>query len=469
MFALAERHGVALPHKDVAALRAAYAFHDLQSFLDLYYAGCAVLRDRSDFYALAMAYFARAHADGVVHAELFFDPQTHMVRKVDLQDVFGGLGDAIADAHRRYGISAELILCFLRHLSEDDAFATLRAARRFAGQFVGVGLDSGERGNPPAKFARVFAAARALGLRAVAHAGEEGPATYIWEALDVLGVERIDHGVRCEEDPRLVDRLIREHVPLTVCPLSNVRLRVVANLREHNLARLLRRGVAITIHSDDPAYFGGYLGDNYRAVAEALELTSEELVALASNAARASFLPAPAKEGGAAGQDPHGGCTVMIRYGVVLVALLAGCGRSVDKDVAEKLAKKALEKEQMKPTDVSCPEGVSVHVGGTFDCTALSGNKIDLVVHIKQVDHATSELSAEGGGGDYKLEATLDDGVASRGVFQRGVPGADVSKCPEAQKLDKVGDTATCDVTVQGAKKKATATRGDKGISVTVP
>jgi adenosine deaminase len=295
LFALAERHGIALPYPDVAALRAAYAFKDLQSFLDLYYAGCAVLRDRADFYALAMAYFARAHADRIVHAELFFDPQTHTARGVALGDVFGGLGDAIADAHHRYGISSELILCFLRHLSEADAFATLDAARPFVGQFVGIGLDSGERGNPPGKFARVFAAARSLGLRTVAHAGEEGPAGYVAEALDLLRVDRIDHGVRCEDDAGLVARLVREQVPLTMCPLSNLRLRVVSNLREHNLARLLRRGVAVTVNSDDPAYFGGYLGDNYRAVAEALELSAAELVALASNAARASFLPAPAK------------------------------------------------------------------------------------------------------------------------------------------------------------------------------
>lgn len=295
MFSLAGKHGVALPYASVDSVRAAYAFGDLQSFLDLYYAGCAVLCDRRDFYALAMAYFARAHADGVVHAELFFDPQTHTARGVPLDAVFGGLGDAISDAHARYGISAELILCFLRHLSEEDALATLEAALPFRSEFIGVGLDSGERGNPPSKFQRAFARARGAGLRTVAHAGEEGPAAYIHEALDLLAAERIDHGVRCEEDPALVERLAREQIPLTVCPLSNLKLRVVRDLREHNLARLLRRGLAVTIHSDDPAYFGGYISDNYRAVAAALELTDAELVQLAENAARASFLPAAAK------------------------------------------------------------------------------------------------------------------------------------------------------------------------------
>jgi len=295
MFSLAARHGIRLPYGSVEAVRAAYAFRDLQSFLDLYYAGCAVLRDRSDFYALAMAYFARAHADNVVHAELFFDPQTHTARGVALDAVIGGLRDAMDDAQRRYGITSELILCFLRHLPEDDAFATLDAALPFRRELVGVGLDSGERGNPPSRFERVFAKARSLGLRPVAHAGEEGPAAYIHEALDLLHVERVDHGVRCDEDPALVERLVREQIPLTVCPLSNLKLCVVADLRHHNLARLLRRGVAVTINSDDPAYFGGYIADNYRATAAALELTGGELVRLAEHAARASFLPATAK------------------------------------------------------------------------------------------------------------------------------------------------------------------------------
>jgi adenosine deaminase len=295
MMSLAAKHGLALPYGSVEAVRAAYQFLDLQSFLDLYYAGCSVLRDRHDFYALAMAYFTRAHADHVVHAELFFDPQTHTARGIAMEVVIGGLRDAMDDALRRYGITSELILCFLRHLSEEDAFATLDAAMPFRNDLLGVGLDSGERGNPPGKFERVFAKARGLGLYPVAHAGEEGPAAYIREALDRLKVARIDHGVRCEDDPDLVDRLVRNQIPLTVCPLSNLKLRVVRELGEHNLARLLRRGVAVTINSDDPAYFGGYIADNYRAAAAALELTADELVAIANNAVRASCLPATAK------------------------------------------------------------------------------------------------------------------------------------------------------------------------------
>ena len=295
MFSLAAKHGITLPYASVDDVRRAYAFSDLQSFLDLYYAGCSVLRDHRDFYALAMAYFTRAHADGVVHAELFFDPQTHTARGIPLETVFTGLRNAMADAQRRYGISSELILCFLRHLSEDDALATLDAAIPFRSDFIGVGLDSGERGNPPSKFERAFARARGLGLHPVAHAGEEGPAAYIREALDLLKVERIDHGVRCDEDPALVERLARERIPLTVCPLSNLKLCVVRDLAAHNFARLLRAGVAVTINSDDPAYFGGYIADNYRATAAALDLTPAELVTVAENAARASFLPATAK------------------------------------------------------------------------------------------------------------------------------------------------------------------------------
>ncbi|MEZ4366470.1 MAG: adenosine deaminase [Kofleriaceae bacterium] len=294
-FALASKHGVTLPHASAQALRAAYDFSDLQSFLDLYYAGCDVLRDERDFYMLASAYFARAHADGVVHAELFFDPQTHTVRGVAMGTIIGGLRAAMDDAQARYGISSELILCFLRHLPEADALATLEAALPYRRDFIGVGLDSGERGNPPGNFARVFARARELGLRLVAHAGEEGPAAYVRDALDLLHVDRIDHGVRADEDPALVERLVRERIPLTVCPLSNTKLRVYQDMREHNLARLLRAGVVVTVNSDDPAYFGGYIADNYRAVARALDLTAAELGLLAEHAVRASFLPAAAK------------------------------------------------------------------------------------------------------------------------------------------------------------------------------
>jgi adenine deaminase len=291
MFSLAAKHGVRLPYASVEAVRAAYNFHDLQSFLDLYYAGCDVLRDRRDFYALAMSYFTRAHADNVVHAELFFDPQTHTVRGIPMEVIIGGLRDAMVDAEARYGISSKLILCFLRHLSEEDAFKTLADALPFKDQIAAVGLDSGERGNPPSKFERVFKYAKEIGLRTVAHAGEEGPAAYIREALDLLFVERVDHGVRCDEDPALVEELVKKQIPLTVCPLSNLKLCVVKDLRDHNFGKLLRKGVAVTINSDDPAYFGGYIGENFRATAEALDLSEKELVTVAENAVHASFLP----------------------------------------------------------------------------------------------------------------------------------------------------------------------------------
>jgi adenine deaminase len=291
MFSLAAKHGAKLPYASVEEVRAAYNFHDLQSFLDLYYAGCDVLRDHKDFYALAMAYFTRAHADNVVHAELFFDPQTHTARNVPMEVIIGGLRDAAHDAHKRYGITSSLILCFLRHLSEDDALTTLEMALPYRSELVGVGLDSGEQGNPPSKFARVFAKAREHGLHVVAHAGEEGPAAYIREALELLRAERIDHGVRCDEDPALVKELAARRIPLTVCPLSNLKLCVVKDLREHNFANLLRAGVHVTINSDDPAYFGGYIGENYRAIAEALDLTPHELIRCAEHAIHAAFVP----------------------------------------------------------------------------------------------------------------------------------------------------------------------------------
>ena len=291
MFSLAAKHGAKLPYASVDEVRRAYNFHDLQSFLDLYYAGCDVLRDHKDFYALAMQYFTRAHCDNVVHAELFFDPQTHTARNVPMEVIIGGLRDAAHDAHKRYGITSSLILCFLRHLSEEDALETLEMALPYRAELVGVGLDSGEKGNPPSKFQRVFAKAKEHGLHLVAHAGEEGPAGYIREAIDLLRVERIDHGVRCDEDPALVKELVAKRMPLTVCPLSNLKLRVVKDLREHNFAKLLRAGVHVTINSDDPAYFGGYIGENYRATADALDLTAHELVRVAENAVHAAFLP----------------------------------------------------------------------------------------------------------------------------------------------------------------------------------
>lgn len=291
VMAKAARHGVDLPWASVEALRGAYQFSDLQSFLDIYYAGCAVLRDEDDFYDLAMAYFARAHADRVVHAELFFDPQTHTARGVGIGTVIDGLVRAQRDAEARWGLTSALILCFLRHLSEAEAFATLEEARPYVRHLAGVGLDSGERGNPPSKFERVFTAARAMGLTPVAHAGEEGPAAYIREALELLAVVRVDHGVRCDEDPALVAELAAKRVPLTVCPLSNLKLCVVRDLADHNLGRLLAAGLCVTVNSDDPAYFGGYIGENYRATAAALGLGDAELRQLARNAVEAAWLP----------------------------------------------------------------------------------------------------------------------------------------------------------------------------------
>lgn len=290
IFALAQRNGVALAYPSVDALRAAYAFTDLQSFLDIYYAGASVLLQAQDFEDMAMAYFRRAQADHVVHAELFFDPQTHTDRGVPFGTVVEGLGRACERAQRELGISSALIMCFLRHLSEEAAFETLEQALPYRDRIVGVGLDSSERGHPPEKFARVFARCRELGLRLVAHAGEEGPPAYVWSALDVLKVERIDHGVRSVEDPELMQRLARERVPLTVCPLSNVKLCVFESMAHHNLATLLDQGLVATVNSDDPAYFGGYMNDNFLAAFEALpQLGARHAHALAANSFEASF------------------------------------------------------------------------------------------------------------------------------------------------------------------------------------
>jgi adenosine deaminase len=292
IFALAQRNGIALAYANVEALRAAYAFTDLQSFLDIYYAGASVLLHAQDFEDMAMAYFRRAQADNVVHAELFFDPQTHTERGVRIETVITGLSRACERAQSELQMSSALILCFLRHLSEQDAFATLEDALPFRGQFIGVGLDSSERGHPPEKFARVFARCRELGLHLVAHAGEEGPPEYIRSALDLLHVERIDHGVRCVEDPALVQRLARERVPLTVCPLSNVKLRVFDHMAGHTLAALLDAGIVATVNSDDPAYFGGYMNDNFIALFEALpQLGARQAHQLAANSFEASFVP----------------------------------------------------------------------------------------------------------------------------------------------------------------------------------
>ena len=296
IFKLAQRNGVALSYPTVEALRAAYAFTDLQSFLDIYYAGASVLLKREDFFDMAWAYFERAAADNIVRAELFFDPQTHTDRGVPIEEVIVGLAHACRRAHAEFGISADLILCFLRHLSEEAALETLEAALPYRHEFIGVGLDSSERGHPPEKFARVFARARELGLHVVAHAGEEGPPAYIESALDVLKVERIDHGVRCTDSPALVQRLAAMKMPLTVCPLSNVKLCVFDRLEQHNLPALLAAGLVATINSDDPAYFGGYLNQNFVDTFAALpQLGAREAWQLAANSFEASFAPAAEK------------------------------------------------------------------------------------------------------------------------------------------------------------------------------
>ena len=289
MFALAQRNGITVPHQSVEAVRRAYEFTDLQSFLDIYYQGAAVLQTRRDFQDMAAAYFQKAASQNVRHAEIFFDPQTHTHRGISMETVISGLHDAQVEAERSLGMTSKLILCFLRHLDEADAMRTLDEALPFRQWIVAVGLDSSERGHPPAEFARVFARAREAGLLAVAHAGEEGPPEYIWEALDVLEVRRIDHGVRCLEDPRLVDRLVRERIPLTVCPLSNIKLRVFDRMEDHPLRKMLTLGLNVTINSDDPAYFGGYVNENFVAAAEALRLTEEEVETLARNSFEASF------------------------------------------------------------------------------------------------------------------------------------------------------------------------------------
>ncbi|NHZ32412.1 adenosine deaminase [Massilia rubra] len=291
IFALAQRNGVSLAYASVEELRAAYAFSDLQSFLDIYYAGASVLLKEQDFYDMTMAYLVRSHADNVRHAEIFFDPQTHTARGVPFDTMINGIWRACQDGP----ISATLIMCFLRHLSEDDAIATLEEALPFRDKIIGVGLDSSERGHPPEKFARVFERCRQLGLRLVAHAGEEGPPAYIETALDVLNVERIDHGVRCLEDPELTARLAREQIALTVCPLSNVKLRVFGEMEEHNLVTLLEAGLVATVNSDDPAYFGGYMNDNFVAVFDALPLTVAHARQLARNSFTAAFLEPEAK------------------------------------------------------------------------------------------------------------------------------------------------------------------------------
>lgn len=297
IFALAKRNNVALPYASVEALRAAYAFTNLQSFLDIYYAGASVLLQEQDFYDMAMAYLERAHADSVIHTEMFFDPQTHTERGVAMDVVVNGLYRACTVAKAKWGINALLILCFLRHLSEASAIETFEAALPYRDKFIGVGLDSSEVGHPPEKFSRVFSMCKQSGLRLVAHAGEEGPPAYIWQALDDLKVERIDHGVRSLEDAALVARLAKDRIPLTVCPLSNLKLKVTTDMRQHPLKKMLDAGLCVTINSDDPAYFSGYMNANWEATFAALDLTATDAVTLARNSFEAAFVDEETRAG----------------------------------------------------------------------------------------------------------------------------------------------------------------------------
>ena len=290
MFELASRNQVDLPFRSPAEVRRAYQFSDLQSFLDIYYQGTRVLLRDRDFYELTWAYLNKAQEQNVRHAEIFFDPQAHTQRGVPMDAIIEGIHHALTDGARRFGISSQLILCFLRHLSGEEAMRTLEAALPHRDYFAGVGLDSSERGHPPEKFRDVFMKARAESLFVVAHAGEEGPPDYVWQALDTLGAARIDHGVRCTEDPALVERLRSERVPLTVCPLSNVKLRVFDSIENHNLRELIDAGLCVTINSDDPAYFGGYINENFGAVCDAFDLNRQEICALGRNSFEGAFM-----------------------------------------------------------------------------------------------------------------------------------------------------------------------------------
>lgn len=294
-FELARAHGIRLPYATPAQLRSAYEFTDLKSFLEIYYAVADVLRDESDFYALTSSYLRRAHQQGVVHAEIFFDPQTHTARGIEIGTVIRGIHRALTDAERDLQLTSRLIPCFLRDLSSEQAMHTLEQVLPFRAALTAIGLDSSELGNPPSKFTAVFERARSEGLLTVAHAGEEGPASYIREALDLLHVQRIDHGVRCEQDPELVRRLARERIPLTMCPLSNVKLGVFDSIEAHNIKRLMDAGLCVSVNSDDPAYFGGYVLDNYLAIQRAFSLSRQDLARLAGNSVEASFLDAASK------------------------------------------------------------------------------------------------------------------------------------------------------------------------------
>jgi adenosine deaminase len=296
MFTIAERNGVTLKYASVNAVREAYHFNNLQSFLDIYYDACSVLLYEQDFYDVTMAYLQRAHDQHVLHTEMFFDPQTHTQRGVPFETVLSGICRALVEGERAYGITSRLIMCFLRHLSAESALATLEQALPYQVQITAVGLDSYEIGHPPGQFVDVFERARQHGFLAVAHAGEEGPAEYIWQALNLLHVARIDHGIQCMKDAALVRELVSRQVPLTVCPLSNVKLGVFARLEEHNLRQMLERGLCVTVNSDDPAYFGGYIAENFIAVQRALQLTAGQIHQLARNAIQAAFLPDTQKQ-----------------------------------------------------------------------------------------------------------------------------------------------------------------------------
>jgi adenosine deaminase len=296
MFQLAARNHIDLPYASIEDVKAAYDFHNLQSFLDIYYQCADVLRTEQDFYDLTWAYLLRCHEDGIVHIEPFFDPQTHTERGIDIGIVFQGINRALRQAKQELNISSGLILCFLRHLSEEQAIECLQQAKPYLEGFIGVGLDSSELGHPPEKFTKVFAQARALGLYAVAHAGEEGPADYIVSALDALKVDRIDHGVRCIEDEALMHRLAKEQITLTVCPLSNTRLKVFSHMREHNILELLDKNIAVMVNADDPAFFGGYLMQNFDALIEHLGMTRLQAVKLALNSITGSFMSVQQKE-----------------------------------------------------------------------------------------------------------------------------------------------------------------------------
>ncbi|PMG30070.1 adenosine deaminase [Vibrio splendidus] len=296
MFQLAKRNNVSIPFENPDQVREAYQFHNLQSFLDIYYQGANVLLHQQDFYDLTWAYLLKCQQDNVVHTEIFFDPQTHTERGIGFDTVVGGITQALQQAEQEFGISSQLIMCFLRHLDEDSAFETLKQALPYKDKIIAVGLDSSEQGNPPEKFKHVFQEAINQGFLTVAHAGEEGPAQNISDALSLLGITRIDHGVRCTEDPELMEELAAKRIPLTVCPLSNTKLKVFDTMQQHNIVELLRKGLCVTINSDDPAYFGGYMNDNFLAVANAHPVTKNELAQFSINAIEASFISPHAKE-----------------------------------------------------------------------------------------------------------------------------------------------------------------------------